>query len=170
MVEGVFVPFRTRIRTTIALLAAYVDRGNHMIRLRIPHVCPAPYFVGLCLQLWQIQRSVSYLADSEGIVEKPRQNSLTDSRLMKHNVDEAAAYGITVYDWRHARLEWVNNHPNGMNDDGLLLDREQSGCWHVILASRASNLASGSTETRSKLWTGSARCAKRSTTPLMLTG
>ena len=133
MVEGVFVPFRTRIRTTIALLAAYVDRGNHMIRLRIPHVCPAPYFVGLCLQLWQIQRSVSYLADSEGIVEKPRQNSLPDSRLMKHNVDEAAAYGITVYDWRHARLEWVNNHPNGMNDDELLLDREQSGCWHVIL-------------------------------------
>ena len=47
---------------------------------------------------------------------------------MKHNVDEAAAYGITVYDWRHARLEWVNNHPNGMNDDELLLDREQSGC------------------------------------------
>ena len=58
MLEGVFVPFRTRIRTTIALLAAYVDRRNHMIRWRIPHVCPAPYFVGLCLQLWQIQRSV----------------------------------------------------------------------------------------------------------------
>ena len=49
-----------------------------------------------------------------------------------HNLDEAAAYGITVYDWSHAKLEWVNNHPmngahclfelchvSGSNDCGL---------------------------------------------------
>lgn len=40
-----------------------------------------------------------------------------------HNVDEAAAYGIMVYDWSHTKLEWVNNHP--MNDDELLLEQAE---------------------------------------------
>ncbi len=41
-----------------------------------------------------------------------------------HNVEEAASYGITVYDWSHSKFEWVNNHP--MNDDDMLLRQAEA--------------------------------------------
>ena len=40
-----------------------------------------------------------------------------------HNLDEAAAYGIVVYDWSHQKLQWANNRP--MNDDELLLEQAE---------------------------------------------
>ena len=56
---------------------------------------------------WSMRRStVLYACNSSG----------------PHNIDEAAAYGITVYDWSHAKLEWVNNHPmNGAHHLFVLL-------------------------------------------------
>lgn len=73
---------------------------------------PAPPICEGCLPpwrpTWSMQRSTAlYACNSSG----------------PHNVDEAAAYGITVYDWSHAKLEWVNNHP--MNDDELLLQQAE---------------------------------------------
>eukprot|EP00911_Craspedida_sp_UC1_P002171 UC1_evm2s1666 len=41
-----------------------------------------------------------------------------------HNVEEAAAYGIMVYDWSHAKLQWANSHP--MNDDAHLLAQAEA--------------------------------------------
>ncbi len=41
-----------------------------------------------------------------------------------HNVAEATAYGIMVYDWSHAKLEWANSHP--MDDDAHLLAQAEA--------------------------------------------
>lgn len=73
---------------------------------------PAPNICEGCLPpwkpTWSMQRSTAlYACNASG----------------PHNLDEAAAYGITVYDWSHAKMEWVNNHP--MNDDELLLQQAE---------------------------------------------
>lgn len=41
-----------------------------------------------------------------------------------HNIAEATAYGIMVYDWSHEKLEWVNSHP--MNNDARLLSQAEA--------------------------------------------
>jgi hypothetical protein len=73
---------------------------------------PAPNICEGCLPpwkpTWSMQRSTAlYACNSSG----------------PHNLDEATAYGITVYDWSHDKASWVNNHP--MNDDELLLQQAE---------------------------------------------
>ena len=41
-----------------------------------------------------------------------------------HNVQEAAAYGIMVYDWSHQKKQWTKSHP--MNDDEYLLRQAEA--------------------------------------------
>ena len=114
---------------------------------------PAPNICEGCLPpwkpTWSMQRSTAlYACNASG----------------SHNLDEAAAYGITVYDWSHAKMEWVNNHP--MNDDELLLQQADgiSSRPGVKANSRASALP------QVKALVGLAKCGKSLTTLRTLIG